>query len=129
LHLQRRQEVREFVHREVDPLREVHEGEGIPRFRRPGADLGDGGVEVGKERGRDFVAFHRFRDAVEEPGLEGGGGVRHARLHATGRRAVDRGAAYRSGLCRYADEDARRTVACGPAGTHGKPRPSCRRLA
>jgi hypothetical protein len=32
------------------------------------------------------------------------------------------GAAYRCGLCRYTNEDARRTVGCGPAGVHGETR-------
>lgn len=47
LRLQGRQEVREFVGGDVDPLGKLNEGEGLPCFGRAGADLDDGGVEVG----------------------------------------------------------------------------------
>jgi hypothetical protein len=47
--------------------------------RRAGADLGDGGVEVGQEFGGHLSPFDGFREAVEEPGFEGIHGIRGAR--------------------------------------------------
>ena len=71
MRLQGRQEVRECVDGDVDPLGEFDEGEGVPRLRRAAADLGDGGVEFREQGGRDFVAFDGFREKGEEPGFEG----------------------------------------------------------
>ena len=69
-----------MVHGQIDPLGEVHERQGVPCLGGPGASLGNGGMEVRQEIGRYLPSFDRFRDAVEEPGLEGGGGIRHAML-------------------------------------------------
>ncbi len=79
-----------MVHEEMDPLGQLHEREGTPRFGRLCADLGHLGVEVRQEIGGHLAVLDGFRDAVEEPGLEGYGGIRHTRPHAMGCRAVAR---------------------------------------
>jgi len=78
--LQSRQEFREFVHREVHPLGEVHEGQGVSCVGRPSADLGDGGVEFRQQIGGDFRAFDGFRDTPQQPDLEGLRRIRHGRI-------------------------------------------------
>jgi hypothetical protein len=80
LSLQGRQEFCEVVHGQIDPLGEVHERHGVSRLGGPRADLDDRGMEVRQQRGRHLIAFDRFRDAVEEPGFEGFGGIRQGRL-------------------------------------------------
>jgi hypothetical protein len=77
LRFQGRQEVCEFVLGDVDPLGEVYEDQGVLRLGRAGANLGNRGVEIGQQGGRDLVAFDRLCDAVEELRFEGFGGVRH----------------------------------------------------
>ncbi|MBP1777489.1 MAG: hypothetical protein H6Q86_3499 [candidate division NC10 bacterium] len=98
LHLQARQEFGKLVHGEVHPLGEVHERQGVSRLGWSFAGLGHLGLEFRQQIGGHFRAFNGFRDAVEEPGLEGVGRFRHTMRHAMGCRAVDRGAAYRCGL-------------------------------
>lgn len=56
-----------MVHGEIDPLRELHERQGVPLLGRSGASLGDFSVEVGQEIGRHPRRFHGVGEAPEEP--------------------------------------------------------------
>ena len=81
-----------MVQGEVHPLGEFHERQGVPCLGMLRSGLGKRSVEFREQIGGDLVAFDGFRDAVEEPGLEGFGWVRHVTLHCAELGGLDEGA-------------------------------------
>jgi hypothetical protein len=90
LRLQGHQEFREPVHGEIDSFCKFHERQRVPLVGWPGVGLDHRRVQVRQEIGGDLSVLDGFRDAMQQPGLEGCGGAKHPLPHAMVCKAVDR---------------------------------------